>query len=290
MIDLNEYKDRFSRLGKLSSLNADIEEIIDRAIAAESERDQLKAKLAELESAKPKDRELRQLYIDMTNCDYYGEDDSALGHMVPSKMIDLFGELIGFTNKPKDSVAQRITEQDARAIALSSFRHMSQYGGRTVETWLEEDSLALLAKLNEHREPVANNSEHVNNELAETLEKLKVWFPRLLNHYERQSDLNGFSVDISYEMLKRCRFHIDLLAGLKSVTPNKAEVKPWQPIETAPKDGSMIWITDGKKITVALWYKGNTDDYWKDWFLSSGVNKEKLTAWMPLPLPPLKDE
>ena len=42
----------------------------------------------------------------------------------------------------------RITEQDAREIAISGFRHMWHGGGRTVETWLEEAGFDLLAKLN----------------------------------------------------------------------------------------------------------------------------------------------
>lgn len=42
----------------------------------------------------------------------------------------------------------RITEQDARIIGLSAFRHLSKYGGRTVDTWIEEDGSALLNKLN----------------------------------------------------------------------------------------------------------------------------------------------
>lgn len=47
-----------------------------------------------------------------------------------------------------------ITEQDAREIGLSAFRHMSQYGGRTLETWLEEAGRALLDNLNDKSESV----------------------------------------------------------------------------------------------------------------------------------------
>jgi hypothetical protein len=75
----------------------------------------------------------------------------------------------------------------------------------------------------------------------------------------------------------------ELLAKLNEHREADYKVQEWQPIETAPKDGSRIWVTDGKKITVALWCKGNFADYWQDWFLSSGVDKKNLIAWMPVP-------
>lgn len=53
----------------------------------------------------------------------------------------------------------RITEQDAREIGLSAFRHMSQYGGRTLETWLEEAGRALLDKLNGKPESVGGSDQ-----------------------------------------------------------------------------------------------------------------------------------
>ena len=68
------------------------------------------------------------------------------------------------------------------------------------------------------------------------------------------------------------------------------KMSDWQSMDTAPKDGTMIWISDGKKMTVALWYKGNTENYWKDWFLSSGVDKKNLIGWQHLPKPPNSKE
>ncbi len=59
--------------------------------------------------------------------------------------------------KPKDSVAQRITEQDAREIAWSaSFRTGEKYGQTlydAINKWWESEGRTLIAKLNENREP-----------------------------------------------------------------------------------------------------------------------------------------
>lgn len=70
----------------------------------------------------------------------------------------------------------------------------------------------------------------------------------------------------------------------------------WQPIETAPKDGSaiLIWQPDRSKY----WGLGNFDDlryaigYWRvaDKIGSWGNRNSAVvnpTHWMPLPAPPL---
>ena len=53
----------------------------------------------------------------------------------------------------------------------------------------------------------------------------------------------------------------------------------WQPIETAPKDGTDILLVYGEEITVARWSFSfwNTDDQ------DRGYDEEKFTHWMPLP-------
>jgi hypothetical protein len=48
---------------------------------------------------------------------------------------------------------QRITEQDAREIALSALRYWTQISNGTVEGWFDWCGNKLLSKLNEHREP-----------------------------------------------------------------------------------------------------------------------------------------
>ena len=86
---------------------------------------------------------------------------------------------------------------------------------------------------------------------------------------------------------------------------NKAEVPAWQPIETAPKDGSFIlamdhdgdvyktqWTDDVYKFQGGSggnegWFSGNYADLWGDSPLM-----DYPTHWQPVPkpLPPLKDD
>lgn len=61
----------------------------------------------------------------------------------------------------------------------------------------------------------------------------------------------------------------------------------WQPIETAPKDGTAVLVYDGQDMTTVKWCS-----HWKTWdliecgsFASDGWTSG-LTHWMPLPPPP----
>ncbi len=82
----------------------------------------------------------------------------------------------------------------------------------------------------------------------------------------------------------------------------------WQPIETAPKDGTPILLGGGhfvcevrgsydepvRHAAVAAWWKGTIQGHHKDggWLIASKdccyyfVVYEKPTKWMPLPEPP----
>lgn len=77
--------------------------------------------------------------------------------------------------------------------------------------------------------------------------------------------------------------------------------KEWQPIETAPKDGTLILVYNGEnegyctgkhQIGTASWemaYSGYTDDKRCEWLSNAccdGVSNYKPTHWMPLPKPP----
>jgi len=56
----------------------------------------------------------------------------------------------------------------------------------------------------------------------------------------------------------------------------------WQPIETAPTDGTFVLITDGDSIEIA-------HNLGNGWWTSAGLDfdygkwDEYLTHWMPLP-------
>lgn len=57
----------------------------------------------------------------------------------------------------------------------------------------------------------------------------------------------------------------------------------WQPIETAPKDGS--WIVafyDKNNIPMFIFF----DDDKKDWYQKHRIGEREFTHWMPLPEAP----
>jgi hypothetical protein len=71
----------------------------------------------------------------------------------------------------------------------------------------------------------------------------------------------------------------------------------WQPIETAPKDGTTILLSNGYHMAVARW----DENFWNDanfcWSISDWHNEPlylrggySATHWMPLPPLPQKDE
>lgn len=64
----------------------------------------------------------------------------------------------------------------------------------------------------------------------------------------------------------------------------------WQPIETAPKDGTTIdlWLQAGERIADARWNR----DAWRFWCQDEFESMDwikivgRATHWMPLPEPP----
>lgn len=76
--------------------------------------------------------------------------------------------------------------------------------------------------------------------------------------------------------------------GIESVTPlythptTERRVPEWQPIETAPKDGNLILVTDGVDVVVGYW----------DFALRTVTSDlgDILTHWMPLPAAPKQEE
>ena len=68
----------------------------------------------------------------------------------------------------------------------------------------------------------------------------------------------------------------------------------WQPIETAPKDGGWIWVTEptGTWMGLATWRKSTRKGIggvWLDWDFKrweAGAKLKQPTHWMPLPDPP----
>lgn len=56
----------------------------------------------------------------------------------------------------------------------------------------------------------------------------------------------------------------------------------WQPIESAPKDGSeILTFRQAKLMAVAIWFPDL-----RRWCVSDGGDIVGVTHWMPLPEPP----
>lgn len=72
----------------------------------------------------------------------------------------------------------------------------------------------------------------------------------------------------------------------------------WQPIETAPKDGSSIWLWNGREMIVGWWETARPfpgSSHFNDWCSgheTAGIYDAGFTRvygpthWMPLPTPP----
>lgn len=68
-----------------------------------------------------------------------------------------------------------------------------------------------------------------------------------------------------------------------SKTITSAEYDAWQPIETAPKDGS--WILGWRQhATRPRLIQFDTD--YEEWANEDGEHVYSITHWMPLPTPP----
>ena len=63
----------------------------------------------------------------------------------------------------------------------------------------------------------------------------------------------------------------------------------WQPIETAPKDGTVILMADGLTMFCGIWLKSARG--WVDGCRDADgeLVAWNATHWMPLPAPPKQD-
>lgn len=67
----------------------------------------------------------------------------------------------------------------------------------------------------------------------------------------------------------------------------------WQPIETAPRDGSEVILSDGHSVGAGFWHDGSgcfragEGTFWEmDRGSLSTARNAGATHWMPLPEPP----
>lgn len=244
-------------------------EIIDRLISAESERDELKAKLAELDRQAPVDWQ------------YQRRDGSWKSFENEKHSKDTMDSESWLTRplyaQPKpDAPAQRITEQDAREIWAHGYNagHNDGIGcGHDLaprckhlgeKEFYADDIATLLTKLNENREPEveANNCEALQWGSLSTDEVLKI-APMAGNftEWEKECFAGGF---------RRC-------AGMIKVTANKAEV---------PSELTNEMFQEMKKVGIRHGYNGMDEPMY------TAVNHQEaqqLWAAALSALPPLKD-
>ena len=59
----------------------------------------------------------------------------------------------------------------------------------------------------------------------------------------------------------------------------------WQPIETAPKDGTYLLIGSKSFVSCGLWESSDSGGWWRDAVESAPyqISEVKPTHWMPLP-------
>ena len=66
----------------------------------------------------------------------------------------------------------------------------------------------------------------------------------------------------------------------------------WQPIETAPKDGTLILAWDGCQHDICEWWDGSISgvrgpsERDAGWWIDNDRGEMKPTHWQPLPDPP----
>jgi len=104
---------------------------------------------------------------------------------------------------------------------------------------------------------------------------------RVVEALQKESEENCRLLGMSAER------ELALLAEIDRLKAKLAKTE-WQPIETAPMDGTRVLVTDGFMVGDAYFRRG---DWWlyecgDDWY-SVTINP---TNWMPLPQPPTTEE
>lgn len=112
----------------------------------------------------------------------------------------------------------------------------------------------------------------------------------ILDGIDREETENGW-----WETSIGAKFGKERLSDLEFYLRSELGKQQWQPIETAPRDGTEIilgaWDEEGKFITVAnaRWVENYeaTKEFWHD--IEGSFKQEDVTHWMPLPQPPITD-
>jgi hypothetical protein len=95
-------------------------------------------------------------------------------------------------------------------------------------------------------------------------------------------------------------FNVIEIENLKSEIERLKKGNGWQPIASAPRDGTDILVATYRGSVYQMFWgipfmsfrEGNTSDEYKRWVTTIGHNPviDMTTHWMPLPLAPKMDE
>lgn len=80
-------------------------------------------------------------------------------------------------------------------------------------------------------------------------------------------------------------WHEEWLSYARTAAVEQVRASKWQPIKTAPKDGTRVILSSANIVVTGFWSPSSS--VWLcDWSAGNGDPKEKPTHWQPLPEPP----
>lgn len=119
---------------------------------------------------------------------------------------------------------------------------------------------------------------------ADELEAMERHQLRLEEEVRELSSVQGRLVKLIAESAERHRAELD---GLQAEVERLKAATKWQPIETAPRDGTWVLCYSEGVISHAFWESNEFDGdcHWggKDWYYPKW---SQPTHWMPAPAPP----
>jgi hypothetical protein len=90
----------------------------------------------------------------------------------------------------------------------------------------------------------------------------------------------ALGLEVSAGMAEQKRFAQFVVDALNAAESRTSPVGGWEPIETAPRDGTLILVCRAGDKDWPLRCRRWQDSHWRGW------DAEDATHWMPLPAPP----
>ncbi|MGM5018689.1 hypothetical protein [Tardiphaga sp. 367_B4_N1_1] len=196
--------------------------------------------------------------------------------------------LRGGIAKPSwQNIQHLYADEFAALAAVQISAAMVETGPVTVNEWEDSRSTAMTASaepdqfMEDYKRDTVNGLIEENAQLREQIARMLV--PYWYGGFERQEpneDGSAWKYPPGTPNARAYEIADKALAALSA-----APVSAWQPIETAPKDGTEILTDSSAGIRVARY-----DEHWKGWFIAissetyaGGGFAANVTDWMPLP-------